>query len=665
MQGLDSGPPLPEEGTRPSPTARLLALALKIKEKAAAEGAQDVRPSGVPQRDADTWRSLPVEERLVYAMVKGLDDYIEADILELRPKYGRALELVEGPLMKGMLEVGTRFGEGQMFLPQVIRSARVMKKAVAVLSPFIEEEKIRALEPSGDETDLTGAAAEGMGGGARRASRKILLATVKGDVHDIGKNIVAVVLACNGYEIVDLGVMIPTETILDTAEKEGARIIGLSGLITPSLDEMIRTAREMERRGFTIPLIIGGATTSLAHTALRIAPEYSGPVVYVPDASCSAEVVRLLLSETGRPRFLEELEHRYREAAERHEQIRARIELVPLEAARKNRVPPPKAAAPEPRLKNIELFDDYPVSRIIPYIDWEGFLRIWKLGKADNACVAGAAGQEEARKKLLEDAEKLLDRIIAGNILRLRGVIGFFPASSQGDDIILYDPKTVGKGPGPASVGELARFCFLRNQEKKRAGGPNPCLADFIVPGAGPSGGCAGGGGGTGDGVRTGGGAGDWLGLFALSAGFGLKEARAAYAADNDDYGALLLSCLADCLAEAFAEEVHLRVRREWWGYEEAPLTGSGIRPAFGYPVCPDHEDKRLLFDLLRAEERCGLSLTESAMIQPAASVCGMYFAFPGAYYFGVGAVGEDQLQDWAARKGLSPEEARRRIGRI
>jgi 5-methyltetrahydrofolate--homocysteine methyltransferase len=620
-------------------------------------------------------------------MVKGLDDYIEADILELRPKYGRSLELVEGPLMRGMQEVGTRFGEGKMFLPQVIRSARVMKKAVVALEPFIEQEKARDLAPPGDEAARSGGAAGPAAGGQAQGSRKILLATVKGDVHDIGKNIVAVVLGCNGYDILDLGVMIPTETILDTAEKEGVRIIGLSGLITPSLDEMIRTARDMERRGFTIPLIIGGATTSLAHTALRIAPAYSGPVVHVPDASRSAEIVRRLLSETERPRFLEELEHSYREAAERHEQIRARIELVPLEAARKNRVPPLRTVAPEPRVKHIRVFNDYPLSRVVPYMDWTSLLRVWKMGafspgQEGSPGKPGGHEREEERKKLLEDAGKLLDRIISGGLLQLRGVAGFFPACSDGDDILLYDPEAAGEGCGPEGGRELARFCFLRNQEKKRAGGPNPCLADFIAPGKlhggavpAPSperqssgGPCAGW-------------TGDWLGLFALSAGFGLKEAQALYAANNDDYGALLLSSLGDCLAEAFTEELHLRVRREWWGYEQPGPAGSGgtpgpdenslkgkyqgIRPAFGYPICPDHEDKRILFDLLQVEKHCGLSLTESAMIQPAASVCGLYIAHPGAYYFGVGAVGEDQLQDWAARKGIGPEEARRRIGRI
>jgi 5-methyltetrahydrofolate--homocysteine methyltransferase len=695
MPGVDPDPPFPENkaGTRPSPTERLLALALKLKEKAAAEGA----PSGtVPKRDADAWRSLPAEDRIIYAMVKGLDDYIEADILELRPKYGRALELVEGPLMKGMQEVGVRFGEGKMFLPQVIRSARVMKKAVAALSPFIEQEKTTPLGSSGDGMP-SGGTAESTGGGQDQGSRKILLATVKGDVHDIGKNIVAVVLGCNGYDILDLGVMIPSETILDTAEREGVQIIGLSGLITPSLDEMIRTARDMERRGFTIPLIIGGATTSLAHTALRIAPEYSGPVVHVPDASRSAEVARLLLSETERPRFLEELEHTYREAAERHEQIRARIELVSLEAARKNRIPPLRTIPPGPREKNIRVLNDYPIRRIVPYMDWKGFLRVWKMGGPSPVSPGpgpeGCHEREQEQQKLLEDAGKLLDRIISGDILQLRGVVGFFPARANGDDVLLYDPETVERSSGLETGGELARFCFLRNQEKKRAGGHNPCLADFIAPGktlnrgdvpaASPERQRKGG---PRPGENPAGGwTGDWLGLYVLSAGFGIKEAQAVYAANNDDYGALLLSSLGDCLAEAFTEEVHLRVRREWWGYEhpgltesgghppdegrasEGPLKGKcqGIRPGFGYPICPDHEDKRILFDLLQAEKRCGLSLTESAMIRPAASVCGMYFAHPGAYYFGVGAVGEDQLQDWAERKGISSAEARRRIGRI
>jgi 5-methyltetrahydrofolate--homocysteine methyltransferase len=588
---------------------RLLNLAIAVKDAGGGSGA-----GNVAKGSSGSWRALDAEERVVHALVKGMDEHIEDDVLELRPRYPQALELVEGPLMRGMREVSRLFGEGRMFLPQVIRSARVMKKAVSVLEPFIEREK-----PAGTENGT------------------VLLATVKGDVHDIGKNIVGVVLGCNGYTVRDLGIMVPAGDILDAAEKEGAGIIGLSGLITPSLEEMIRTAREMEKRRMTIPLLIGGATTSLAHTCLRIAPEYSGPVVYVSDAGQSAGVVRALLSPSERPRFLEELEGRYRQAAEQHQRIRAGTELVSLETARKNRVSAAPDPVREPRTKGLIDVNGYPLERIIPYIDWKGFLRIWEIDRGNSV----SAEKEIAGETLLEDARKLLERLRAEKLLELRGVLGFFPVVSEGDDIPVYDPS--GKK-------ERARFAFLRNQEKKRAGGPNPCLADF--PGQG----------------------GAWLGLFALSAGFGLEEEAAAYRARHDDYGALLLGTLADSLAEAFAEEIHLRVRREWWCYAaeetlsvEDVLAGNytGIRPAFGYPPCPDHQDKRIAFDLLEARERCGLTLTESAMIVPAASVCGMLFSGPGAYYFSAAPVGEDQIRDWAKRKGIDPEEARRRLGRI
>jgi 5-methyltetrahydrofolate--homocysteine methyltransferase len=543
---------------------------------------------------------------VVHALVKGIDDYLAGDVLELRPRYTRSLELVEGPLMRGMREVSRLFGEGKMFLPQVIRSARVMKKAVSVLEPFIEQEN-------------AGGAAEGGG--------KIFLATVKGDVHDIGKNIVGVVLGCNGYTVRDLGIMVPAGDILDAAEKEGACMVGLSGLITPSLEEMVRTAREMEQRRMTIPLIIGGATTSLAHTALRIAPEYSGPVVYVSDAGQSAGVVRSLLSASEGPRFLEEMEGRYREAMEQHEQIAAKIELIPLLTARKNRVRGGSGPVREPQTKGLIEVNGYPLERIIPYIDWDGFLHIWNVDRRGSF----STDKESAKETLLADARKILDRICAEKLLELRGVLGIFPACSLGDDVLVY---------GTASGKEPARFAFLRNQTKKRAGGPNPCLADFLPKDKG------------------------WLGFFALSAGFGLEESAAAYRHRQDDYGALLLGTLADSLAEAFAEEVHRRIRRSWWGYA-SDENRAGIRPAFGYPPCPDHQDKRPAFDLLDAQKRCGLTLTESAMIVPAASVCGMVFSSPGAYYFSAAPVGEDQLRDWAERKEIGVEEARGRLGRI
>ncbi|MDR3343778.1 MAG: methionine synthase [Treponema sp.] len=632
-----------QETVKP-PTDRLLALAEKIS---AAIPANSPEAGQIPQTAkllTDSWRSTPPEDRIIHAMVKGIDDYIEADVLEARPQYSRSLEVVEGPLMKGMQEVGDRFGKGQMFLPQVIRSARVMKKAVAALAPFINQEKNAA---AGTESS---AGAKSSSGAPTKGNGSILLATVKGDVHDIGKNIVAVVLGCNGYDILDLGIMVPAERIFDALAKEPVAIIGLSGLITPSLDEMVRIAREMERRGMTIPLMVGGAATSLAHTSLRIAPEYSGPVVYVPDASRSAEAVRALLSDSDRPRFLTKLETDYQKAAERHASLQTRIELLPLEAARKNRVPPAPGQEQEPRVKGTLSFKDYPVDQVIPSINWTGFLHGWDLG---NGAIPGGPSRKEAEDKLLEDAHKLLERVSAEGILKLQGVLGFFPALSEGEDIRIFNHEDPGNRAGKRT--EQARFSFLRNQERKRAGGPNPCLADFIRAQESPH--------------TTG-----WIGLFALSAGFGLPEAEATYKAQHDDYGALLLGSLANCLAEAFAEAMHQRVRQEFWGYapEETPATADmlqgkyqGIRPAFGYPACPDHEDKRIAFDLLQARERCGLALTESAMIIPAASVCGMFFSSPASYYFGVNAVGEDQIQDWAIRKGIGVATARKRLGKL
>jgi 5-methyltetrahydrofolate--homocysteine methyltransferase len=622
----------------PGAVERLLALAME--RSAARQDAPADRPASAPD-----WRSLPVQERIIHAMLKGIDSHIAEDVLEIRPRFGKALEIVETLLMKGMQEVGDRFGQGKMFLPQVIRSARVMKKAVTALEPFIQAEK----GPAGEESSR---AAEGGIPGTADSSpssggAKILLATVKGDVHDIGKNIVGLVLSCNGYEIVDLGVMTPAERIIEAALCEKVDAIGLSGLISPSLDEMIHTARELEKNGIMVPLLIGGAAASLAHTGLRIAPEYSGPVAYVPDAGKSAETIRALLSETERSKFLDQLETSYREAEIRHEKISQFVELIPLEKARENNIPVVSYKPIEPKIKGIIELIDYPPERVIPHIDWKGFFQTWDL--AEETYPSGYTARarrerEDARNKLLEEAQVLLDHIVREKTLRLRGVVGFFPAGSSGDDVVI-------RLPGGQ---ESARFCFPRNQEKKRGAVPNACLADFIMPETA--------------------GSGDWIGLFALSGGFGLAEAAAAYQEKNDDYGAILLASLANVLTEAFAEEAHLRARGEWWGYDsgEDPQSGEtirgkpqGIRPAFGYPTCPDHRDKELAFRLLEARERCGLELTDTGMIIPAASVCGMYIAHPSSYYFGVGRLGEDQIEDWARRKGISPLEAQRRLGRI
>ncbi|MCL2762935.1 MAG: methionine synthase [Treponema sp.] len=539
------------------------------------------------------WRNLSVADRIIHAMIHGIDDFIEADVLELHSGGKSALDIVEGPLMDGMKEVGKRFDEGTMYLPQVIRSARVMKKAAAALSPYMEKNAHNTVDTH---------------------APKIILATVKGDVHDIGKNIVGVVLACNGYQIIDLGVMVPAEQILEAAEKEQAAIIGLSGLISPSLDEMMHITREMEKRRMQIPLLIGGAAASLIYTSLRLAPEYSGPVVYVPNAGKSAETVRALLSETERPRFLQDLENSYRDAVQRHAAIQSRIEIISLEEAQANKVPPAAYTPVAPQTTDIIELNNYPLDRVTPHIDWQAFAQRWDAKKVSDT--------------LLEDAKALLERVVAEGLLELRGVTGIFPAAADGDDIVIWGVGSREWGVGKEGddshchLGASRRFCFPRNRQKKPAGGFNPCLADFIVP--------------VGKGSANNGEPVDWLGLFALSAGFGLDAATAAFRHCNDEYNALLLASLANALAEAFTEEIHRRIRQEWWGYDQGVENrGQGIRPAFGYPACPNHEDKRIAFELLEAEKRCELQLTDTAMIIPAASTCGMFFASPAAYYFG------------------------------
>ncbi|MDR0400729.1 MAG: methionine synthase, partial [Treponema sp.] len=588
-----------------SPTERLLRIA---EAHAGKGGAGALSRTGA---EGGSWRRGDPGERILYAMIRGVDDHIEKDVLEFRRSCKRSLEVVEGPLMRGMREVGELFGAGKMFLPQVIRSARVMKKAVAALAPYMEQEKRR-------------------GDGAEEESRAaIVLATVKGDVHDIGKNIVGVVLGCNGYRILDLGVMVEAEQILETARREGAAAVGVSGLITPSLDEMVRIAGEMEKRHFTIPLLVGGAAASLAHTALRIAPVYSGPVVYTRDAGQCPAALHALLSPAARPRFLADLEARYREAAARHGAIHARIDIIPLEAARANRIPPP-APPPPPKRRGLIDLNDYPLDKVIPRIDWGGFLQSWELGPEKEG------GEEEnrgARIKILKDARDMLDRIRAEQSLRLRGVLGIFPAAAQGEDLLVY---------GDTGRDLRERFSFLRGQDRKRNGVHNPCLADFLPPAEG------------------------WIGLFALSAGFGAEEAAAVLRGRGDDYGALLLGTLANSLTEAFSAEAHRLAAEEFWGYAAGSGESGGppgIRPAFGYPSCPDHRDKEIAFRLLEARRRCGLELTESAMLRPAASVCGMYL--PQGFYFSIAAAGEDQLRGWARRKGITLAEARQRLGSI
>jgi len=521
--------------------------------------------------------------------------------------------------------VGDLFGSGKMFLPQVIKSARVMKKAVTYLTPFIDAEKARA--------------------GNLKGAGKILLATVKGDVHDIGKNIVAVVLGCNGYEVTDLGVMTGVETILAAAETLHPDIIGLSGLITPSLEEMANVAREMKKAGMTVPLILGGATTSRIHTAVKIAPEYDQGVIYVKDASRAVGVVRALLDPAQKPLFLEQTALEYAEAIETHERRKRQTELLPIEKARANPFSTDwaKADIVKPLSPGLHSWDAYDLNRLRDCIDWSYFFYSWDLGHAGREKLFADPDRGEEAKKLYRDAQIMLDRIIDGKLLTAKGIAGLFPANSRGDDIVVWETEAKDK--------VLGVFSALRSQERKQGGGANPSLADFVAPeGSG----------------RT-----DWLGAFAVSAGFGSAELEEEYRDAGDDYSAILSKVLADRLAEAFAEDLHRRVRTELWGYARGEALAlddllavryRGIRPAFGYPACPDHSDKKLLFSMLDAEKKLGLTLSESAMMIPAASVGGLYFAHPLAYYFGVGNIGRDQVEDYARRKGVTVSDAEKQL---
>jgi 5-methyltetrahydrofolate--homocysteine methyltransferase len=552
------------------------------------------------RRERDlSWRERPVEERLSHALVHGIVDFIVADAEEARLQYARPLDVIEGPLMAGMQIVGDLFGEGKMFLPQVVKSARVMKTAVAHLEPFMEDEK-------------TGSRVQGT----------VVLATVKGDVHDIGKNIVGVVLGCNNYEVHDLGVMVPAETILDTAAQVGADIVGLSGLITPSLDQMVDAAHEMERRGLSLPLLIGGATTSKQHTAVKIAPQYSQPVVHVLDASRVTAVVSALLD----PERKETLDAENRELQDRMRKLHAerdRKPLLPLSEARTNHEDVPFDELESPAFTGVRIVEPS-LETLRPYIDWQFFFHTWELKGRYPAILA-----QPAAKELFDDAQELLDEIVRDRLLTARGVYGFWPASSDGDDIVVHDDNTT-------------RFCFLRQQSAYGDSRPNRCLADYVAP------------------------SGDHLGAFAVTAGIGLEELSARFEADHDDYRSIMAKALADRLAEAFAEYLHETARREW--YETGPqappeqLTEEsfrGIRPAFGYPACPDHSEKGKLFDLLGAEQ-AGITLTESFAMFPGASVSGIYLGHPQARYFSVGRVGRDQVEDYAARKGLPFDEVER-----
>jgi 5-methyltetrahydrofolate--homocysteine methyltransferase len=585
--------------------------------------ADSVKQTGKAAVAEDAWRRGTVEERLSHALVRGIVDHIESDTEEARQKYARPLEVIEGPLMAGMNVVGDLFGSGKMFLPQVVKSARVMKKAVAHLLPYMEAEK----EASG----------------RRQAEAKIVMATVKGDVHDIGKNIVGVVLGCNNYEIVDLGVMVPADKILNAAKESGADMIGLSGLITPSLDEMVHVAKEMERQGFKVPLLIGGATTSRVHTAVRIAPAYSQPVVHVLDASRAVGVVGQLKSRELSTAFVEENRRDQERTREKHRSPKTQ-RLLPLDEARRRKlaIDWPAYEPPRPAFTGIRVFDSVPLEDIVPYIDWTPFFHAWELrGMYPKILETDDVGPKA--KELFDDAQRLLQQIVREHLLTARAVMGFFPANSAGDDIHVYADESRTQAIGV--------FHTLRQQIEKPANEPNLALADFVAPAES--------------------GRADYLGLFAVTAGIGIEKIVREFESSHDDYNAIMTKALADRLAEGLAELLHKRARDEWgFGRDEAASYQDyiheryrGIRPAPGYPACPDHTEKCLLFSMLHAEKNTGIRLTESLAMYPAASVSGMFFSHPDSRYFAVGKIDRDQITDYAARKGMARQEIERWLG--
>jgi 5-methyltetrahydrofolate--homocysteine methyltransferase len=582
----------------PDATERLITLAERFK-------GTDV----VAEKAAEEWRSWPVAKRLEHALVKGLDAFVVDDTEEARQLFPRPIEVIEGPLMDGMNVVGDLFGSGKMFLPQVVKSARVMKKAVAHLLPFIEAAKEVGARPKG----------------------RIIMATVKGDVHDIGKNIVGVVLACNGYDIIDLGVMVPWTKILESANENDVDMIGLSGLITPSLDEMVTVAAEMQRIGMTMPLLIGGATTSKVHTAIRIAPAYKGPVVHVLDASRAVGVASTLMSDTQKDGFVEKTAAEY-DAVRKAREGKGQNELATLDAARANGFAfDPAQMAPAAVKPGVHVFEDWDLADLRDYIDWTPFFRAWELAGNFPAILDDAVVGESARS-LFADAQAMLDKIVAEKWLTAKGVAGLWSCRRDGDDIVVHTSPEV-------------RFPMLRQQIKKREGRANMCLADFISPD------------------------GDWIGGFAVTAGHGIDERSAAFRAAHDDYSDIMLKALADRLAEAFAERLHAHVRVDLWGYapgeqltNEAMIKEQyrGIRPAPGYPACPDHSLKPMLFDLLEATNATGITLTEHFAMLPTAAVSGFYFGHADSQYFGVARVGKDQLEDYAVRRAVDLDTAER-----
>jgi 5-methyltetrahydrofolate--homocysteine methyltransferase len=593
---------------RADATERLLETAEQYKGKKGEQGAGSA--------DRDAWRAGTVAERLSHSLVHGIDQYVVEDTEQARLQAKRPLDVIEGPLMDGMNVVGDLFGAGKMFLPQVVKSARVMKKAVAHLLPFIEAEKLRT-------------------GDTGKSNGKIVMATVKGDVHDIGKNIVGVVLACNNFDVVDLGVMVPAQKILDTAIAEKADMIGVSGLITPSLEEMAHVAREMQRQGFAIPLLIGGATTSRAHTALKIDPHYEAATVWVKDASRAVNVAQSLVSPELRAPFVAANESDYAEIRQRHRNRDGGKRLVSLEHARNQRFDGGWAdyAPPAPLKPGITVFDDYPLDELVGLIDWGPFFNAWELAGRYPDILDDAVVGAQARE-LFADARAMLDRIVAEKWLVARAVVGLWPANSVGDDVVLADGTALH---------------FLRQQADKPPERPDFCLADFVAPK---------------DSGRR-----DWVGGFAVTAGLGIEPHIARFQADHDDYNAILLKALADRLAETLAERIHQRVRKELWGYAADESLDAdaliaekyrGIRPAPGYPACPEHSEKETLFRLLDATANTGITLTDHMAMYPAASVSGWYFSHPGSQYFVVGRVSKEQVADYARRKGVPLRQAER-----
>ena len=593
-----------------SGTDKLLELAAKYR--------GDGSSSEVKQENLE-WREWQVSKRLEHALVKGITDYIDEDTEQARQEAERPLHVIEGALMDGMNVVGDLFGEGKMFLPQVVKSARVMKKAVAYLMPFMEADKA---------------------GNERQTNGKILMATVKGDVHDIGKNIVAVVLQCNNYEVIDLGVMVPAEKILQTARLENVDIIGLSGLITPSLDEMVHVAKEMQRQGFTIPLMIGGATTSRAHTAVKIEPHYHGPTIYVTDASRGVGVASNLLSTELKTDFIKGVRDEYEEVRDRHKGREAKTKQHSLEDARRNKFNWGRYEPVKPSFLGIKVLERFPLETLAWYIDWTPFFQTWEMAGSYPKILDDEVVGVEARQ-LFEEAQMMLKKIINEEWLTARAVVGFFPANSDGDDVIVYTDDT--------RKTKLETLHHLRQQNIKAPGRPNYCLSDFIAPKAS--------------------GKEDYIGAFAVTTGIGIEEKLQQFEQDHDDYSSIMLKALADRLAEAFAEYMHQVVRKNYWGYAEEETyepeqlineAYQGIRPAPGYPACPDHTEKGKLFDLLKVTENTSIELTESYAMYPASAVSGWYFSHPDSQYFNVGKIDKDQLQDYAKRKNIAEEVAER-----